>query len=755
MVTVTRPAILPETRLTEFTAYEYSDFARFDQLFDFGMSQCEKIKRRNKPDLISDFFTVDIESSTVPALSQYNKSEFSYAVPYLYQAYVFGRVLFFRYDFQFRHFVEWMDEKLKAAGCAAAVYIHNLSYEYQFFKSRIPINFDSVFALQSRRIGRADTAGGGLEFRCSYLLSNMSLEKFTENYNDETYRKDKEIIDYDVIRWPWDPLSNEVYYYSGMDVITLYHAVKNLLEREHDNIKTIPMTNTGYVRRACRSACLGDNWRHFRTEEEKRTYRKFTNYRKMFTKCAPTYDQYEMLRDAFRGGNTHANRFKAGMILENVGSFDFASSYPAALVCYDGFPMGRLMDCTNSIKTPEDLTRYCRRYWVCVTVLFRNIKLRDPYNTLCPYIPFSKITREWETDDQGIRKPRAGYYDNGRLLAQEGYVKITFLGCEWDIIRRQYSGEMKVIKAMYTVRGELPKALRRQCYDWYKAKTELKNVPGHEYEYMKSKNRVNAIYGMMVEQIVKNIMEINKENGNIEQRAPNAEEAKNQIEEWIHPRNRKFLLYQWGVTITAICRVRHMEIIDIFGRDFVYGDTDSVKTEHPEKYADQVAAYNDKWIRYASQFDVPIDAYTQKGERQILGFLDYETGHFAAQFATLGAKKYCQVNQDGKLEITVAGVPKKIGAVLLGSIKNFKPGFVFKTQDSDSLDIRQNWKKILTYRDDLNEDVTIDGHKLHLSSCIAMERTQYKLEISDEYEEITGYHDKFETIYEEDPEIWD
>ena len=112
------------------------------------------------------------------------------------------------------------------------------------------------------------------------------------------------------------------------------------------------------------------------------------------------------------------------------------------------------------------------------------------------------------------------------------------------------------------------------------------------------------------------------------------------------------------------------------------------------------------------------------------------------------------INENGKLEITVAGVPKKIGARLLGDINNFKPGFVFKTSDSDDLEIRQNWKKLLTYRDNLNEVIEIEGHPVQLKTCIAMERTQYELSISDEYEELTGYHEKYQEIYEEDPEIW-
>ena len=91
-------------------------------------------------------------------------------------------------------------------------------------------------------------------------------------------------------------------------------------------------------------------------------------------------------------------------------------------------------------------------------------------------------------------------------MEQEGYTEFTFLSCEWDIIRKQYTGQIYVKEAYYTVPGYLPDALRQTCFDWYKAKTELKNVDGMEYEYMKSKNRVNSVYGMMVEKVVKNII---------------------------------------------------------------------------------------------------------------------------------------------------------------------------------------------------------------------------------------------------------
>ena len=737
MIKIRRPKQLPETRLDFIMAYEYQDLAKLENLVDYGVSISEFYRRRSKPPVLSDFATFDIETSTIPECSKYNPDIWPYAVPYLYQFYLFGRVWILRTDGEFEHFLETLQMLCEKHNFTLVVYVHNLSYEYQFLRSRIPIDFATVFALQSRRIGKFTAMNGYLEFRCSYLLSNMSLEKFTENYCSETYRKDKELIDYEVIRWPWDQLSNEILYYSAMDVITLYHAVVTLRDREHDTIKTIPLTNTGYVRRHCRDACLGENYKDYKTEEGKKTYWKFKGYHKMIRKCMPTLDQYNQLTEAFRGGNTHANRFTAGQILENVASADFGSSYPAVLIAYDGFPMGKLMDCTKSVQDPARLQYYIDRYWMCITVIFQDLRLRDPLHTVCPYISLSKTKHE----------KISGIYDNGRIIEQPGYTEFTFLGIEWGIIKKQYTGKYKIIKATYAPAGYLPTPLRAAIYDFYKAKTELKGVDDREYEYMKSKNRVNAGYGMMVEKPIKNIMEVKKD-GQITERKPTAEEAAEMLKDYVVPKNRKFLLYQWGVTITAIARVRHMEIIDIVGSDFVYGDTDSVKYLNPERYAAAFDTYNQTWIKYASQCGVGISATTKKGEVQTLGVLDQE--HAAARFVTLGAKKYVYEDEEGNLHITIAGVPKQQGAAMLGRLENFRPGFIFQVPDDAPLEQRQSWKKMLTYRDDLNMDVNIDGHDLTIKTCIAMTRTEYKLDITPEYDMLTGISDR----YEEDPEIW-
>ena len=90
---------------------------------------------------------------------------------------------------------------------------------------------------------------------------------------------------------------------------------------------------------------------------------------------------------------------------------------------------------------------------------------------------------------------------------------------------------------------------------------------------------------------------------------------------------------------------------------------------------------------------------------------------------------------------------------MLGKLENFKVGKTFMVGADGTLEERQQWKKRLLYNDDINEDIVIDGHTLHIGSYIAMERTPYELSITDEYSELTGI-DKNEIIYEKD-DIWD
>lgn len=731
---VKRPAWLDTSRPAEIEYYDHEDIGRLDQIISYIDGIDDKVKIRKRPTFATQFMTLDTETTTLPAGSRYNPGEVPLSFIYMYQIRIGGVNFIMRRREEIEAFMNYAAERCREAGARLVCYVHNLSFEFQFLKSILEINPDSIFALQNRRIAKFDVSDQ-IEFRCSYLLSNMSLEKFTENYCSEEYRKDKELIDYEIERFPWSELEPETIYYGLMDVITLEAGVSELMTREGDNLRTIPMTNTGYVRRSCRAACLGHNTKNYSTPENAKKYNVAKRYRHMFLKTKLSLEAYDLLCDAFRGGNTHANRFYTGQIIKRVGHADFNSSYPAQLICSAEFPMGRLMECTNSLRTIADIDWYSRRYWLILKVCFEDLALKDPYTVKCPYIPHAKIDHE---------RGKGGIYDNGRIIRQDGYCFFTFLGIEWPIIRQQYAGsKMRVVKAYYTPKGYLPDALRKTALEWYQKKTELKGVSGMEYEYMKSKNRVNSIYGMMVEHIIKDIMDIMPDLS-IKPRKPTDEEKQGQLDEFYGPRAQKFLCFQWGVTITALARAEHMRLVDLLGDDFVYGDTDSVFYTHPEKYQGALEEYNRAWQVYIEQCGLEPSATDKKGRRFVLGVADIDEV-LIDRFVTLGAKKYV-METGGKLEITVAGVPKKLGAALLGRIENFKPGFVFRVGDEADLSTRQNWKKILHYHDGTDLTLQIDGHELRITSGIAITRAPYKLDITDEYRFLTGYTE----IYMED-----
>ena len=75
------------------------------------------------------------------------------------------------------------------------VYVHNLSYEFQFLKGIYQFVPDDVFAIASRKVVKCDM-WGCFEFRCSYKLTNMSLKQFTSKMGVEHQKLSGEEFNY-------------------------------------------------------------------------------------------------------------------------------------------------------------------------------------------------------------------------------------------------------------------------------------------------------------------------------------------------------------------------------------------------------------------------------------------------------------------------------------------------------------------------------------------------------------------------------
>nr|DAW86085.1 MAG TPA: DNA polymerase B [Caudoviricetes sp.] len=629
---------------------------------------------------ISHLMTFDIETSTI------EKTDGTFeGFMYHWQVCIDGYVCFGRSWKEFLTFLRKMNRALKNYNemHKLVCYIHNFSYEFQFLYSWIKLT--DVFAIDKRKPLKAISKDFNIEFRCSYLLSNMNLKKFIENTPNAHYFKGLGDLDYKKVFTPKSILTMSELGYCFNDVMGLYEAIIYLLKE--DTLITIPLTSTGYVRRECR-----------------KNMRKNKNNRKRFLDLKLDDKLYQLCKDSFRGGNTASNRYKTNFINYNVSSYDMSSAYPYAMIS-GLYPITPFYEAT--ITSLDMLDDYNNRYCTIAYYTFENVKLKKgiPF----PYIPYSKCIEFIAPSYEGRFKGKEYCY-NGRVLEAD-FIKIAMTNYDYQIFINQYDYDdenVRVEDFYYSYKGFLPKELTNTVIEFFTLKSKLKGIDGKEYEYMKSKNKLNSLYGMIVTDIIRqeNLFNDQWEKG-----------ENSTLEEYYSNRNN-FLTYQWGLFVTAICRTNLQKAIDKIGLDCVYIDTDSVK--YVGKHDDVFEQINQEMIDWCTQNDI-INYVNVGNHKYFLGLYDKEKGY--DEFVTLGAKKYA-FKQSNKIGITVAGLNKKSGAKELkqkGGLSKFKIGTEF--MDSG--------RKTVYYNDDKKHFLTVQGCKIENASNIALVDTPYTLGMTD------------------------
>lgn len=580
------------------------------------------------------------------------------------------------------------------------VYVHNLQYEMAFLKGIYHFAPEEVFAIASRKPLKVDM-WGCFEFRCSYKLTNMSLKEFTSKMKVKHVKLSGDEFNYSLKRYPWTELTNEELQYCVNDVCGLVEAVNALMERDGDTLQTIPLTSTGYVRR-----------------NAKRAMRKNLDHRFVYS-ILPDWETYTALREAFRGGNTHSNRYYTNDVVQNVHSADRSSSYPA-VICNCEFPMSVFVPIMKSDLNKDYIARCItiRHKALLLRIRIENLRLRDPFWG-CPYLSKDKCRK--------IRKAK-DTEDNGRILEAES-LETTVTDIDLKIIMEEYDGTIIFLQGWYASYKKLPDALINEVIKYYRDKTELKGVPGQEIYYDKSKALLNSLYGMMAQNPVKHSI--------IFQQVGDWLEDNKAGEELLGISNSKaFLAYQWGVWTTAHARdalERGIRLVhETDGADFIYCDTDSVKYTGCVDWG----KYNSDRImecRESGAF-----ATDPHGVTHYMGVFETEdnpeTGYAYRYFKTLGAKKYAYVEKEGEgVHCTIAGVNKKKGGKELdkyGGLSAFEEGFVFRDAGGTQA----------VYNDDPQiKQVEIDGHVLPITSNVAILPSEYTLGILGDYERIIKF----------------
>ena len=575
------------------------------------------------------------------------------------------------------------------------VYIHNLSYEFQWFRKRF--EWEEVFLLDERKPVYCRT--DGIEFRCSMKLAGgKSLENVAKDLQKYKVNKMVGDLDYSKVRTPLTPLTEKELGYCEGDIRVLLSYIQEKIEHDGD-ITKLPITNTGYVRNYCRKAC----------------YARWKKYRRIMDGLTIEPDEYSQLKRAFQGGFTHANAMYAFKVLENVGSHDLSSSYPTVM-CVEKFPMSKAIS-VECIRDREHFKELLHSYCCMFDLELINVSPKlfqdNPISASKCYILEEAIE------------------NNGRVVFASR-LKTTVTEQDFHIYAQFYDWEefhvsnMKIYRKAY-----LPTPFVKSILKLYKDKTSLKDVDGEEINYMISKNMINSAYGMMVTDI--NRKEFKYENHEFFSPPPkmsdNIEKYNNNV--------RRFLYYPWGVWVTAYARANLFSGIIALGKDYVYADTDSVKYLNPESHTDYFARYDTeihRKIEAAAQYhNISPDEFSPidpKGRARPLGVWSFEGVY--DQFKTIGAKRYLY-REGEKYTLTVAGVNKWAARDYLvktgDPFGNFNNSLVIPPEATK--------KNILTYIDDVTEGDVVDynGVPFHFKelSSIHMEATEYSFSVTEAY----------------------
>lgn len=594
-------------------------------------------------------------------------------------------------------------------GIRYVIWVHNLSFEFQFMKDWLELT--EVFARKSHNVLRC--VYKNIEFRDTLALSNCKLEKLAKNEHLSVEKKVGD-LDYDKIRTKDTVITDEEwgYIYADTEIVSEYVAKKI---KEYDSIANIPMTSTGEVR-----------YLFINELSTTKTLESVHNLAVKYT--AQTMELQNLLISTYSGAYTHCNYLWIDQTLHNLRCKDIASSYPFQMVARkyptiwfklkDGVTFDELLE----KYPPEDYA------WV-FHMRVKNVIAKHCHNIL------SLHKAKSISSDKII--------DNGRIVSCQ---QLEFDMNEIDFANfidfYNFDEESLEMWDLHVSRKEyLPKPIVSVILKLFKQKTELKNVKGEEENYMRSKNRINGVYGSSVFNILNS--------GFFFDELSNMKfirEEKTWADFMKYTNNPKqYLWYSIGVWVTSYARRQILKPIKKMSENAVYCDTDSIKYLHYKRYerywsvvnnslkelfndAMKFHGFKEDEYRFFTAPYVDDDGVQHESEEKFMGIFEEEEPY--RHFKSLGSKRYLVELYNGKVQSTVAGAPKNLwehlGKTNAEKFQNFKNNFVLK-----------DCKLCHTYTEGRTFMCIIDytGHCAvqEVRSGVCLTKTDFSMNLTDEF----------------------
>lgn len=598
--------------------------------------------------------------------------------------------------------MQWYSEKIEQMNLhdnrRLITYIHNASYDLSYLAPYI----QQYLPGKDKRFGIYDGANkiitynqGPLEFKCTYLLSGVSLAKWSKDMSIE-HPKKIGLYDYEKILYQDSELSEDEQEYDRLDVIAMEECFQKQLKFHNDTITTIPLTSTGYSRRLLRNNCDNSAYRQ----------EYFLDNR---------IDLHTLLMDkhSYAGGYTHNNRhLKSKVITGLIGHRDFRSHYPTQIRC-GLLPWGKT-DLYYNVKEHEeyksfhghyinitDILKLSPEYSTISKIRFFDMYLKDPEISM----PFMQESKIWNShrcviDKEGneivTEKAARLMCDNGRVLAlvrnedECGYFDTYLDNYTLQIIQEQYNVRYIVLEVLRTKNKPCPKEVAEVIDKLFADKSNLKIIHQRcvkEYgefdertleaaaNLLQSKKLLNAIYGVFAYYPLRYDMDFDTEHindeGKLEPFFRISGKTDNELLDDYYSKFQSFIHYPIGCLTAARARFELYQFQKAIGFNKVlYCDTDSIyyiKDEETEKRIEALNAENHKTAPYITNIDGKDIYYDVFEEEEDL-----------IAFKGLHSKCYGYVTKRNELKAVIAGVPER---TVIGLNKNKKPIYLTREEE--------------------------------------------------------------------------
>lgn len=632
-----------------------------------------KHKRRSKTTYCDKYILLDIETANNHALEKKDLKTWLVSAQIKFN----GKTYFFRTPMQVVHWYKNLIKEYYLHEYRKIVtYIHNSSYDLSYL-----IPFFQRFLPNEERYGLYNSEHKIImynqycfEFRCSYLLSGMSLEKWSDEMNVE-HKKKVGLYDYDKIIYQDSVLSDQEMVYDIYDILSMEDCLQKQMEKHGDDITTIPLTSTGYCRRLFRNNAYKDKY-----------YRK-----KYFLDNRLNVELYKYCKNAFAGGYTHNNRFFKSKIVTKdfiegipateqivtgclIGHRDFRSMYPSNMRTRP-LPFGK-PKLHYDINKPffrknkriniEEILKLYPKYSTISRIKIYEMELKNIDECSLPFMQVSKMFNR-----KGVRF----LADNGRLLKTYSGTFETYVDNHTlKILNEQYNIKYLIIKVYKFHNEYMPKCLADTIDELFKDKSDYKILHQKaeeekglfapetlEYAFLLllSKRLLNSTYGMFATAPIraKYDLDYSKEEPFVLlERMVTDKEIEIALDKFYNGQNN-FLPYQVGIFITALSRYELYEYATKgVGYDrILYADTDSLfylKNTETEK---RIEALNKKHNEKAEE----LNAYIRNKNGKKIYYDVFEKESDCLAFKGLHSKCYGVITNKEELKITIAGIPEK------------------------------------------------------------------------------------------------